>query len=150
MKIIKKTKILKIINPKQINNNNQTYTASIIIPHIDISLNLRSKDILKKMLTQLLIKPKRILKKHEDRLLFYAKTNPYIKNYHVKRDFSLLVEDLSVKISDFSLCEINYIEELEKQNLQIYLNDYIKKIESIKSKSSYSYLIFNYIISDIE
>jgi len=146
--IIKKTKILKLINYKEINEKEQKFSAMIIIPHIELPLNLRSGETLKKILNQSLLKPKQILKKHEKSFLYYLKNNPFKQEYIIKRNFSLLVDGLIIKITDFKLCEIKYNEELEKEMIELYLNDYFKNLENIKIKSFYSNIIFNYEISN--
>jgi len=145
---MKKTKIIKIIS--QTNDNYQSYNATIIVPHNELALNLKTMDTLQKMLKSLLLKPKNLLNKHENKLITYIKNYPLTNEYFVKRSFNLLVDDLSIKITDFTPCEIKYNEITEKQMFQQYLDDYIKILDLIKSRNFYSKLIFNYKISTTE
>jgi hypothetical protein len=132
---MRKTRIVKII--KELNT--YEYNVTIIIPLIPISISSFTVKELKKILNELLSKPKNILKKKESKIFDGITSSSKDVNVEIKRNFNILVNDYIIKISESHL-----VLDDEKINIENYLKDYSLKYKNFKYAKNISSLFFEY------
>lgn len=153
-----KNKIIKIIRPQfqtlihlpLLGAVNQpkpnSYIVTLIVPITAIYLSAaNSSDTLKKILTKLLLHPKKVVKKLEKEIL-----SPHSINYEIKRSFSLLINGRLISISDLENININEYSPDDSEEILIkkYLENYEETIKKLNLRSNFKFIIFDYLVTD--
>jgi len=139
----------KIIIINRITQSSPTNpTATVIVPIRKLELSQQSQDKFRKLLTKLLLDPKKILI-HIEEDNFIGKAG-VISNIEVQRNFSLMQENRNYlwNITKYHNTQSSFnAETTENQILDMYLNDFSNKFPNKKSKIYFDKLIFEYLIS---
>jgi len=153
MPLDKITVIKRPIHPS-LSDQNLISTATVIITLRKLELSQQSQDKLKKLLTKLLLDPKKVLIRLEEEN-FIGKAG-VISNIEVQRNFSLMQENRNYlwninnylwNITNYHATQSSFNSTLtENDLLDLYLKNFCEKFPK-KSKNFFNKLIFEYLIS---